>query len=219
MYMKSLSSKTYWFLMLACVAGAFLVSVALYQEVPDSMVSHWGIDGNPDGHMPKFWGLFLMPMVSLGILGLFWIIPKIDPLKHNIASFRSYYDEFVLLIIVFLLYIHIVSILWNTGYHFDMGMAITPAIGILFVYIGRLLKHTKRNWFMGIRTPWTLSSDSVWEKTHKLGSVLFQITGVSMFVGLLFPKILFGIVLVGAIGSALITVVYSYIVFKEEEKH
>lgn len=94
-----------------------------------------------------------MPIVTIAMWLLFLLIPKIDPLKKNIEKFRKYYDNFILLMILFLFYIFLLTIAWNKGVRFDMTTAIIPAIGILFYYIGSLMSYIKRNWFMGIRTP------------------------------------------------------------------
>lgn len=158
---------------------------------------------------------FLMPIVTLAIFLLFLLIPEIDPLKKNIAKFRKYFDWFVVLIVLFLLYIYSLTLFWNLGYRFDMGQMIIPALGFLFFYIGVLLKHTKRNWFIGIRTPWTLSSDAVWDKTHQLGSKLFKIAGIIALLGILIPKYAIWLVLIPAISFSLYLFVYSYFEYKK----
>ena len=104
------------------------------------------------------------------------------------------------------------------GQKFNMTSAIMPAIGILFYGIGVVLETTKRNWFIGIRTPWTLSSDAVWEKTHKLGSKLFKAIAIIAFLSLFFPGQLLLLVVGPALLVALYLVVYSYIEYKKETK-
>jgi len=88
--------------------------------MPDEMASHWNFKGEVDDYLPKFWGLFLMPIISLGLFLLFLLIPKIDPLKANIEKFRKYFDGFMVLMMVFLFYIYLLSIIWNLGKRFDM---------------------------------------------------------------------------------------------------
>jgi uncharacterized membrane protein len=94
-----------------------------------------------------------------------------------------------------------------------------PAMGILFFFIGYMLRKAKRNFFIGIRTPWTLSSDKVWEETHRLGSLLFMVSGVFAFVGSFFGGMTaFWFLFVPIIGSTLITLVYSYVIYQREVK-
>lgn len=197
---------------------SFILGFYLLPQLPEQFASHWNTAGEVDGYMSKFWGVFLMPMVALGMLLVFLVIPKIDPLKKNIEAFRKQYNVLVTLIIAFLLYIYVLSLAWNLGYRFDMTRFIIPSIGLLFIFIGSILKYAKRNWFVGIRTPWTLSSDTVWDKTHKLGGKLFQWAGAIAVVGLLFPQYIIWFIVVPIISVSLFTIVYSYFEYNKELK-
>ncbi|MCD6245198.1 MAG: SdpI family protein [Candidatus Korarchaeota archaeon] len=197
---------------------SFVIGIYLYPQMPERMASHWNARGQVDGYIPKFWGLFLIPLTSVGLLLLFIIIPKIDPLKHNIEKFRKYYDIFVLLLIIFLLYIHLLTILWNMGVRFNMAQLLAPAFGILFYYCGILIENARRNWFIGIRTPWTLSSEKVWEKTHKVGGKLFKISGIIAFVGIFLQDYVLFLILVPVISTTIYTIVYSYFEYQKETK-
>ncbi len=197
---------------------SFVISVWVYPQMPEKVASHWNAQGQVDGYMSRFWGLFLMPIISVGLFLLFLIIPKIDPLKANIEKFRKYFDWFIVLIFVFLFYIFMLTVLWNVGVRYNMSVAIIPALGLLFFYIGILLQKAKRNWFIGIRTPWTLSSDRVWDKTHKLGSKLFMIAGVIAIIGVLFPRYTIWLIIVPVILVAIYTMVYSYFEYQKEKK-
>jgi len=197
---------------------SFVIGIYLYPQMPERMASHWNARGQVDGYIPKFWGLFLIPLTSVGLLLLFIIIPKIDPLKHNIEKFRKYYDIFVLLSIIFLLYIHFLTILWNMGVRFNMAQLLAPAFGILFYYCGILIENARRNWFIGIRTPWTLSSEKVWEKTHKVGGKLFKISGIIAFVGIFLQDYVLFLILVPVISTTIYTIVYSYFEYQKETK-
>jgi uncharacterized membrane protein len=196
---------------------SFAIATYSYQNFPEERIaSHWNSYGQPDGYMSKFWGAFLFPIITLAVLLLFLIIPKIDPLKENIKKFRKHYDVFILVLTIFLFYIYILSILANFGKAFNMTTMIMPAIGLLFIYIGSLLKKLKQNWFIGIRTPWTLSNKTVWDKTHKLGSTLFKILGAILILATFAPpKYLIWIILVPIFGAVLWLFVYSYLEFKK----
>ena len=86
---------------------SFAIGIYVYPQMPNMMASHWNTEGQVDGYMSKFWGLFLMPFVIVGLSLLFIIIPKIDPLKSNIEKFRIHYDRFIILLISYLFLIHI----------------------------------------------------------------------------------------------------------------
>jgi len=159
-----------------------------------------------------------MPAISTFLLLLFILIPKIDPLGENIAKFRRYFDTFVLLIIIFLFYLYLLTIFWNLNFRFNLIQLLVPALGILFFYTGILVENAKRNWFIGIRTPWTLSSDQVWKKTHQLGGKLFKAAGVIAFLGVFFQNFAIYFVLVPAVGVSLYTTVFSHFEYQKETR-
>lgn len=215
-----MSTRTTNILVLILIAAATLAGLLLWDRLPDQMASHWNINDQVDDYMPKFWGVFLMPLVTLGMFLLFLVIPSIDPLKANIAAFRETFNAFITLIIAFMVYLHGLTLAWNLGYqNFKMSMAMLPFMGVLFIFIGYLLKRAKRNWFIGIRTPWTLSSDRVWDETHRLGSALFMASGALALVGSLFGGMTaFWLMFAPLMGSTLFLVVYSYVLYRRETK-
>jgi uncharacterized membrane protein len=184
--------------------------------MPEKMASHWGINGQVNGYINRFWGLFLMPFISVGLFLLFLLIPRIDPLKENIAKFRNYFDNFIVLIILFLFYLYCLTIFWNKGYRFNMVQFLAPALGALFYYAGVLIGNAKRNWFIGIRNPWTLSNDVVWDKTHQLGGKLFKTVGVLSLLGVVFPAWALFFILIPIILVSVYTTVYSYFEYQRE---
>lgn len=197
---------------------SFAIGIYYYPQMPEKLASHWNAQGQVNGYMSKFWGLFLMPIISVGMLLLFILIPRIDPLKSNIQQFRKYFDGFVVLIMVFLFYLYILTIFWNSGYTFNMITFLSPAFAILFYYTGILIENAKRNWFIGIRTPWTMSSDKVWDKTHKVGGKLYKITGVVTLLAIFFETYAIYIIVVPLIMVSIYTVVYSYFEYQKEIK-
>jgi uncharacterized membrane protein len=214
-----MSTRTVIVLGAILILIAALVGVLFYPQLPERMASHWNINNQVDGYISRFWGAFLMPLISLGLLVLFMLIPQIDPLKANIAQFRGYFNIFILLLIVFMAYLHGLTLAWNLGYTgFNMGSALLPALGLFIFFIGFLLEKAKRNWFIGIRTPWTLSSDKVWDETHRLGATLFKVSGLLAILGAFLPEIAFWLMFVPLIGSSLFLVIYSYVLYAREER-
>jgi uncharacterized membrane protein len=213
-----MSTRTTLIITLLLIAAMTIFSIAVYDQLPAQMASHWGVNDQVNGTISRFWGAFLMPIISLGMLGLFLLIPSIDPLKANIARFRQAFNLFIVLMVAFLTYVHGLTIAWNLGYTgFQMSAALLPAMGLLFIFMGYMLTKAKRNFFIGIRTPWTLSSDTVWDKTHALGSKLFIASGILTFLGGFFGgQIAFWFLFIPVIGSALFLVVYSYFLYRQE---
>jgi len=195
---------------------SFMISIAVYPHMPARMASHWNAQGEVDGYMARFWGLFLLPFIFLGLALLFVAIPRIDPLQANIEQFRRYYDGFVILFFIFLLSMYAHVILWNIGIAISPNITFPIGVGILLYYSGILLEHAKRNWFIGIRTPWTLSNDKVWEQTHKRGAKLFKIAGVIAAAGVFFHHYAVFFILVPVISVAIYTIIYSYLEYRKE---
>ncbi|MBT4870910.1 MAG: SdpI family protein [Candidatus Diapherotrites archaeon] len=194
------------------------MSFAVYNKVPQNIATHWNIEGNADSYMPKEIGLFLVPIFGIIISAVLLVVPMIDPLRKNIQEFIRYYNLFVLVMLGFLLYIHAITIIANLGYEFNMGQLISPAIGVIFFFAGILVGHTKKNYMIGIRTPWTLASEAVWDKTHDKGRTALKISGIICFFGLIIPKFAFWFILIPVIASVAYLFVYSYLEYKSEEK-
>jgi Predicted integral membrane protein len=197
---------------------SFLVSIYFYPHVPELMATHWNSQGEVDGYMSKLWGLFFMPLMITGLAVLFLAIPRIDPKRENIAKFRKYYDGFIILLTFFMLAVHLQMLLWNTGIRISPNAMLPAGIGLLFYYIGVLMENAERNWFIGIRTPWTLSSDRVWKKTNRLGGKLFRIAGIAVMLGTFFPELAFFFIIGPALFIAGFAAVYSYIEYQKEPK-
>lgn len=215
-----MTTRTTTILVLMMILVATTAGLLLWNQLPDQMASHWNVNDEVDSYMPKVWGVFLMPLVTLGLFLLFLVIPNIDPNKANIAEFRESFNLFIVLFVVFMHYIHGLTLAWSLGYTgFKLSTSLLPAMGLLFIFIGFMLRKAKRNFFIGIRTPWTLSSDTVWAKTHQLGAVLFMASGVLAFIGGLFGGITaFWMLFVPLIGSTIFLVVYSYVLYRNETR-
>lgn len=213
-----MSTRTTTILVLVMIIGATLAGLLLWGRLPEQMASHWNFNDQVDGYMSKFWGVFMVPLITLGMFVLFLVIPSIDPLKANIAQFREAFNLFIVLMVVFMLYIYGLTLAWNLGYtDFKISTSILPAIGLLFIFIGFMLRRAKRNFFIGIRTPWTLSSDQVWNKTHQLGSILFMASGALAVVGSFFGgTTAFWMLMIPIFGSTIFLVIYSYILYRRE---
>ncbi len=178
----------------------FASAIYFYPAMPDSMASHWNAKGEVNDYMSKPFGMYLMPLFAIVILIIFLIIPKIDPLKKNIKKFKRYFDMFLVLILLFFAYIYGLTLAWNLGFTYSMNIMIIPAMAGLFYFIGILLGKAKRNWFIGIRTPWTLSSDRVWNKTHKLGSKMYKFSAIVSLIGLFFGEYIVWFILIPVLG-------------------
>ncbi len=204
--------------LLAVVALA--VSLWAYPNLPEMVPSHWNLQGEVDGTMQRTTMVFLLPglMLFLGLLLLF--IPTIDPLRSNVERFRGAFNWFIVGMTLFFLLMHVLTILAGLGVSFNMTIVLIPAVSVVMIGIGFVLDKTKPNWFLGIRTPWTMSSPNVWEKTHRLGGLLFKIGGVVLLAGMAFSPQTGFLLMIGLIlAITLVTVVYSYFAYRAEGSH
>jgi immunity protein, SdpI family len=211
-----MSTKTATIVAITLVAISFLIALALYPTMPDPMPSHWNAAGEINGYMSRFWGMFLMPLISVGMLLLFLAIPRIDPLKANIAQFIDSYNLMMVLFITYMLYVYALTLFAALGYSFNMTTMLLPAMGALFIVLGFLIGKAKRNFFVGIRTPWTLSSDTVWAKTHTLGKWTFVGAGVICIISTIFGETGFWLMMLAIMFAAMVPIVYSYLLWKKE---
>lgn len=196
---------------------AFATAWYFYPLLPDQVASHWNTQGQVDGYMSKFWGLFLMPILMIVFTILFFVIPNIDPEKKNIEKFWGEFDKFIIVFNLFMLYVYVLTILWNIGYSINMTAALMPAFTILFWFCGSLIGKAKRNYTIGIRVPWTLASDAVWDKTHRVGEKLFKLVALTTLLGAFFVDYAFWLLFVPLFASVIFLIIYSYLEYRKEK--
>ncbi len=179
---------------------------------------HWGVDGQPDRLGSKAEALLVTPGIGVLVVLLLYFIPRFDPRRENLAQSMKAYKAVWGVLLVILAGIHTAVILAGLGYPVDMGGLIFGLVGIMFVVIGNFMGKIRSNFFFGIRTPWTLSSELSWNKTHRLGGRLFIATGLLMVLSAFITPIGFWVYFL--IGSLLllilILVVYSYQVWRQD---
>ncbi len=207
--------KTTEIVMLVLVVSTFIIGYILFPYLPDNLAIHWNAEGIVNGYMNKSWGTFLLPFLLVVMYLLFLLVPRIDPKKSNIEHFRGYFDQFILVLFIFLIYIYALVLAWNLHYVFNFVQWLVPAFAILFYSIGILLSHTEMNWSIGIRTPWTLSNKEVWQKTHTLGGKLFKAAALVSLLGIIYPSQALVLVIIPITVVALWTIIYSYLEYKK----
>jgi uncharacterized membrane protein len=206
---------------LALVGVGVVASALAWPSLPSEMAIHWDASGTQDGFASRALGAVLLPAVALAMLAVLLAVPRIDPLGTNIEQFRGVYDGFVLLMTTYLVGVHGVVLAVNLGYDAPVETLIVGASGLLFVYTGLVLRVAEQNWFVGIRTPWTLSSETVWDRVHEIGGVLFVALGIVTVLAAGFGIAVgipwLGVVVLtgGALAVALGTAGYSYYLYEK----
>lgn len=210
-----MKNKTFYIIAIILIVASIAFSIVSFPITFSPMATHWNASGQADGYSSKTVGLILMPLMMIVMFILSIIIPKIDPKKENIKSFRDYYNFFIIVILLFFLIMHSFTLSWNSGFEISINKLMAISLGILFYASALVIKHAKQNYFIGIRTPWTLASDVVWKKTHILGYKLFLILSILMLGGLFYESLLYPIMMVSVFSFVFIIVLYSYIEFKK----
>jgi len=198
------------------IAAALGVGMALSSRLPERVPAHWDAQGQVNGYASRSFAIFFTPVLTIGLTLLLTFLPYLDPLKANIDLFRKQYNIFILVMVGFMTYLHFWTLAAGLGAPVNMTLVLVPAFAALDFFLGFLLGKARRNWFIGIRTPWTLSSDRVWIKTHRLGAQLFALAGVLTLLGVLFPSQAFFFMILPLLLVALVTVVYSYFAYRQE---
>jgi len=199
------------------IAAAFVFSAAVYNRLPDQVPVHWDWTGQPDRWGSRLEGAFLMPAFALLMWVLLRFLPKIDPRRANYARFGDTYDFVVTTIVTFMAGLHVVVLGATLGWPIALNRVIPGAVGVLLIVIGNLLPRARSNWWFGIRTPWTLSSDRVWQKTHRVGGYLLIVAGLGMLLQAAVAQRWTAVLsLVLVVVCAAGTMVYSYLKWREE---
>jgi len=198
----------------------FLAGILAYPRLPDKVPTHWNFAGEVDGWGTAWEGAFLLPLIYLGVYILFILLPKIDPKRRNYAQMGKAYSTVALIVLLFFTVLYFGTLGIALGYFENLPSLIFIAIGIMFIVFGNYMGKIKHNYFMGIRTPWTLASEEVWYRTHRMAGP-FWIAGGALFMLMsIVPKgFTLAIFLVIMFGLLLIPTVYSYVIFRRLEQN
>lgn len=205
-------------LQLGILGLSTITSIVAYKYLPETIASHWNYLGQVDAYSSKLGNLILFPALLVFFLVLLKVVPKLDPLNKNIKEFNNEFEKFISMMMIFFVLVQYQVILWSMGYQITPNIFFPIALGFLFYFIGELLEKSKRNWSIGIRTSWTLSSDKVWDKTHVLGGKLFKYSLPIFVLSAIIPKYSFFVVLGYIFGITTFLIYYSYKEFKKEQK-
>jgi len=201
----------------AVAAAMWAFALGLYARLPQRIPSHWDLQGDVDGWMEKPWGPLLQPWIATVMLGMLWVLPRIDPRRQNVERFAEDRRLLINLLILFFAVVQAATYAQALGWPVQGDRVILAAIGLLFVGLGNYLPRIRSNWFMGIRTPWTMDNERVWRATHRVGGRAFVAAGLAMALAALLPDPARGWVTGAAIAMAVVVpLVYSYVAYRRD---
>ncbi len=202
-----------WIVLGAMFAGAAIA----WPHAPGRIPVHWNLSGQVDRYGGRFEGLLALPLLALGLYVLMLVIPRIDPGRANYARFRGAYNAIRIAVLAVLAVLYLAIHLWVRTGHVNIGAIAPLTIGAMCVLVGGVLGKIRPNWFVGIRTPWTLSSKVSWVRTHRAGGWAFIALGLATIVAtFVSPRAAFWVMLAGIVVTGVGLVVYSYLVWRQD---
>jgi uncharacterized membrane protein len=165
-------------LSLFLVLASWIAAAALYPSLPERVPTHWNIHGQIDGYGDKTWATFLTPALMTLMLVVLRLLPWLSPKQFEIDAFRSTYEFVVLLVVGLFAYINALLLIAARGGVVDIGRTMIGGMCLFFLLLGNVLGKVRKNFYVGVRTPWTLASDRVWVDTHRLAARLFVVAGI-----------------------------------------
>jgi len=209
-------TRWYWVLGLLLVIAGFAAAASMYSALPDPMPSHWDMKGQIDGTMPKPWGPYLLPGMMLVVWGLFAVLPRISPRGFEMDTFTRAWAILNVTALAFMLFVEILVLRAARDGGTLSPRPIVVGIGVLIAVLGNFLGKVTRNFFAGIRTPWTLANEEVWLRTHRLAAKLFVLAGLVVVVAGLAGATVWPLI-VAPVAAVLIAAVYSYVLYRRIE--
>lgn len=200
------------------ILGGLIAGVLLYPHLPDRVPSHWNIRGEVDAYSSKFWSAFGIPLMTAGIYVMMLVLPALDPRKQNYARFAGAYRLLKLILAAFFSGVYLLVVTSALGYPIPVDRAMQFGVSLLILLLGNLMGQLRHNYFVGIKTPWTLASETVWQKTHRFGGRVWVTAGFTGILGSLIGGSIGVALLIAALAAAgLVPIVYSYLAFRKLE--
>ncbi|MGN7228756.1 SdpI family protein [Priestia megaterium] len=186
-------------------------------HLPATMPIHWGANGEADGFATKINAMILTVGIMVLIYFIIAFVPRIDPRKENYKYFSKTYNILLNAVLLLFFFVNMSTILQGLGYNVPMSYIAPIMAGLVFIIIGNYLQRVRSNYFMGIRTPWTLSNETVWKKMHRLSGKLFFIGGLLILISAFLPDGYKSVIMWGSIVLCVaIPYLYSYVAYKKE---
>jgi uncharacterized membrane protein len=201
-----------WLLLAACLGTAF----AVWQSSPDVVPVHWGASGRVDRYGGRH-ELLILPAIAVGVYVLLLVLPRLDPRRAAYARFAGAYTALRVSVLVLLTALYAVIAFGSRDASFNPIASVACLIGAFFIVLGAVLGRLQPNFFAGIRTPWTLTSDRSWTLTHRAGGWVFAALGaVTVVCAFVAPGSVMALLAGGSVAAAVGLAAYSYFVWRDD---
>ncbi|SMB99882.1 Uncharacterized membrane protein [Thermanaeromonas toyohensis ToBE] len=199
-------------LLIMLLAGAII-----YPYLPERVPIHWNAAGQVDNYGSRSFGAFMLPFLTAGLYVLMLVLPLVDPRRENYLKFLGAYRVIRLGLVLFMAILYGLVLTSALGYYVPMDRVMPALLGLLFLLIGNYLPRVRYNYFVGIRTPWTLANEEVWRRTHRLAGIAYVLAGVISILTAFLARgtIAFTIVITAIILASVLSVIYSLVIFQQ----
>jgi uncharacterized membrane protein len=205
-------------LSLLFVILSFAMVGLFYDRLPDPVPTHWNTHGVANGFMAKPWGALIVSLAMILASGIFWVIPRISPRGYGVDQSIRAYAIIQASALAFLFVVNALALMAAAGMAVSIARTIPVALGALFMVLGNFMGKFRKNFFVGLRTPWTLASDQVWLRTHRLGGRLFAAAGLLLVAaGLLGGLAILAVIPVLLVLTGVVPIVYSFVTYRRLE--
>ena len=210
-------TRNYYFMGIGLILLVLAMTAIAYPHLPDRVPTHWDAHGDVNGWSDKSKLFIIQPVMMSGILLLFWALPWLSPKHFEVDSFRTTYLYIMLMILATFTYVHLLILAAGLSWHIDVGRALVGGVCLLIALLGNVLGKIRRNFYVGIRTPWTIANEHVWNATHRLAAKTFFAGGLLGLIFVIFRGP-FWLPVAAILAAALIPAIYSLVFYKQLEK-
>lgn len=198
------------------VIASLVAGVLVYPHLPEQVPSHWNIHGEVDGYSSRFWGAYGLPLLNAGIYLLMLFLPLVDPRRDNYVKFAKTYQVLKLMLISFFTGLYVITVLAAMGYNVSVDRLVTLGVSLLVIVFGILMGKIRHNYFVGIKVPWTLANEDIWQKTHRIAGPLWVAAGLAGVLGAIIGGLAAAVLLFGGlIVAVVVPVLYSYLLYRK----
>jgi len=210
-------TRKYYLIGILLTAAVLAATLAVYPRLPSVVPTHWNLHNQPDGYSPK-WALFLIgPGFMAAMMLMMYFLPWLSPKNFEVETFRTTYLQIMVMLVSMVAYFSAVVLWAGAGNRLNVGRAIIGGICLIFALLGNLMGKVRRNFYIGIRTPWSLANERVWNATHRFagkaivasGLAALALTATTLQVWPVFALLLAGWAL---------PVAYSLVIYKRMER-
>ena len=204
-------NKKTLFITCAVILLPIIAGLLLWDRLPDRIPTHWGMGGEVDGWSGKGFAVFAMPALMLGIQLLCFFVTASDPKRGNIR--RKFLSMVLWIIPVLSVMTSCISYAVALGAQIRVEQVIPGFIGLMLVIIGNYMPKFQQSYTMGIRLPWTLSSEENWNRTHRFGGKIWALGGIGVLFCTLMGWGIASIVILAVV--VIVPTVYSYVLYRK----